>query len=466
MTSQGLQPQAPADLRAQLVALVAATSPDYTANLPGSLVEDIASTDTYALVLSDSFLVDLVNSLTPYGANAFLLNQLGVLYGVDPQPVTNTSINVVFTGPPGYVITQGFVVSDGTYQYVCQEGGTCGTNGQTLLIYAIATVAGAWPVPPNTVVQLVTSVPAGVTIAVTNPIDGLPSTAGELIAEYRERCWTAGLAASTGMSRYLKTLLGNIPGVQTRLISVQAFEESYIIIVGGGDPYQVAYAIWEAEFFVPGLVGATIDIANVANSNPIVVTTANNHNLTTGDVETISGIVGFPFLNDRSYPVTVTGAKTFSIPVDGTPWGAYQYGGTVKPNPINQLVTLTDYPDTYAIPFVVPAQETVHMTVTWITDSPNYVSADAIAQAATPALVDYIDGIAAGPTPINLNVMTQLFLEAIAQILTGEAVVDLAFSISVGGVGVLPNPGTQVIYGDPYSYFYTDATMVQVLQGT
>jgi hypothetical protein len=466
MTNQGLQPIAPAALRAQLIGLVAATNPDYTANLPGSLIEDIASTDTYALVVSDSFLVDLVNSITPFGANAFLLNQLGQLYGVDPQPITNTSVNVVFTGPPGYVIAQGFVVSDGTYQYICQDGGICGTTGQTLPLYALATVAGTWPVPPNTVSQLITSVPHNVALAVTNPIAGIPSIAGEPIAVYRERVWTAGLAASTGMARHLKTLVSNVVGVQDRLISAQQYGDKYVVIVGGGDPYQVAYAIWNAEFFVPGLSGATIQIANVANTNPVQITTTNNHNLITGDVEIIAGIVGFPFLNNRAWPVTVTGFKTFTVPIDGTPWGAYQYGGTVTPNPINQIVTITDYPDTYAIPFVIPPQETVHIAATWITNSPNYVSADAIAQAATPALINYINSLPAGTTPINFNVMTQIFLESIATILPGEAIIDLTFQVSINGIGFLPQPGTQVIFGDPFSYFYADSTTVSVLQAT
>jgi hypothetical protein len=152
MTSQGLQPVSPADLRSQLISLVAGTNPDYTANLPGSLIEDISSTDVYALVESDSFLVDLVNSVTPFGANAFLLNQLGILYGVDTQPITNTSVYVQFTGPPGYVIAQGFTVSDGTYQYVCQHGGIIGEDGNSLPMYALATDSGAWPVQANTVV--------------------------------------------------------------------------------------------------------------------------------------------------------------------------------------------------------------------------------------------------------------------------------------------------------------------------
>jgi len=467
MTAQGLQPATPADLRARLITLVAASNPDYTANLPGSLIEDISSTDTYALVVSDSFLVDLVNSLTPFGANLFLLNQLGVIYGIDKQPITNTAVYVQFTGTPGYVVNQGFIVGDGTYQYVCQSGGICGDDGNTLQIYALATVEGTWDVAPNTVVQMLTSVPANVPLAVTNPVAGIPSTSGEPASVFRERCWTGGLAASTGMGRYLKTLLSNIPGVQNRLVSVvQNTDGTYTILCGGGDPFQVAYAIWEADFYVPGLSGATIEIAGISNTNPIRITTANNHNLATGDVELITGNVGIPFLNNNSYTVTVISPKVFSIPVDGTMWGTWQYGGTVSPNPINQYITVNDYPDKYLIPYVIPAQEPVNIVATWITDSPNYVSESGMAQAAVPAIIDYINNLPAGTTPINFNMLTKIFIDAVSDILPGEAIIDLTFSVSVNGIGVGPAPGTQVIFGDPYSYFYTDASSVQVVKGS
>ena len=467
MTSQGLQPQSPASLRNQLVSLVAATNPDYTANLPGTLIEDISSTDVYALVESDSFLVDLVNSITPFGANPFLLNQLGILYGVDRQPITNTSVILVFNGPPGYVIPQGFVVSDGTYQYVTQQGGIVGVSGASLPIYALATQQGAWPVPSNTVVQLLTSVPANIALAVTNPVSGIPSQSGEPIGVYRERCFTAGLAASTGMARYLKTLVGNVPGVQQRLISVQedVTSEQYIVIVGGGDPYQVAFQIWCSDFYVPGLKGADIRVAGMSNTNPMVITTADNHNLQTGNIEMIMGSVGIPYVNGNLYTITVLTQKTFSIPVDGTQYGKWQYGGVVTPNPINEYINISDYPDSFVIPFVIPAQEVVNIVVTWTTDSPNYVSPAAVAQFAVPAIVDYINSLPAGTTPINLNVLNQVFIDSIASILAGELVINLNWVISINGIGASVSPGTQVIYGDRYSYFYTQNGYITVNQG-
>jgi hypothetical protein len=471
MTDQGLQPAAPADLRAALIALVAATNPDYTANLPGSLIEDISSTDTFALVESDSFLVDLVNSVTPYGANAFLLNQLGILYGVDHQPITNTSVYVIFNGPPGYVLAQGFVVGDGTYQYTCQSGGICGLDGNTLPIYALATVSGSWEVLPNTVVQMLTSVPARIPLTVTNPVAGIPSMSGEPISIFRERCFTAGLAASTGMGRYLKTLVGNIPGVQNRLISVQTEGDQYVVIVGGGDPYQVAYAIWQSDFYVPGLSGATIRIDGMTNTNPIRITTANNHNLSTGDIITIVDVVGMSLINGQQVTVTrldnsdPNKDKVFTINVDGTPWGPYAYGGTITPNPINAYITIADFPDSYLIPYVIPPQEQVAIVLTWRTDSPNFVSPDAIAQAAVPEIVDYINSLPAGTTPINLNVLNKVFLDAVSTVLIGEYIIDIEWVITINGIGVTPVLGTQVIFGDPYSYFYTENGTVQVLKG-
>ena len=474
MTDQGLQPASPADLRAQLISLVAAIVPDYTANLPGALIEDISSTDTYALVESDSFLVDLVNSVTPYGANAFLLNQLGILYGVDHQPITNTAVYVVFTGPPGYVIAQGFVVGDGTYQYICQTGAICGIDGVSLPVYALATVPGAWEIMPETVVQMLTSVPASIPLTVTNPVAGIPSLSGEPISIFRERCFTAGLAASTGMARYLKTLCGNIPGVHNRLIAVQVEGDKYIVIVGGGDPYQVALAIWQADFYVPGLSGATIEIAAISNTNPIEITTANNHNLIDGDIETIVGNVGMPHINNIPYPVTTARTynpsdplrfKKFTIPVDGTVMGAWQYGGYITPNPINTYITVADFPDSYVIPFVIPPQERVALVCTWRTDSPNYVSPDAVAQAAIPELIDYINSLPAGTTPINLNVLNKVFLDAVSGVLVGEYVIDLEWSLSINGFGVYPSSGTQAIFGDPFSYFYIDNGSIQVIKG-
>ncbi|HSY77378.1 MAG TPA: hypothetical protein VK890_11000, partial [Bacteroidia bacterium] len=251
MGPQGLIPNTPAQIRAQLVAKVTATNPDFTANLPGTLIEDIVSTSVASIVLSNQYLVDLVNSVTPYGANPFILNQLGIdIYGIQPAAATNTSVDLIFSGTPGFIIIPGFIVTDGAsvYQYICLNGGVIGTNGDSLPIHAVAASAGTWAVPAGTITAFATAVPINIDLTVTNPSDGIPSQSTETIQSFRTRTLTAGLAASQGMDRYLKTLLWNIPGVVQRLVSVRQDinNNRWAVIVGGGDPYQVAWAIYYA----------------------------------------------------------------------------------------------------------------------------------------------------------------------------------------------------------------------------
>jgi hypothetical protein len=322
---------------------------------------------------------------------------------------------------------------------------------------------------------MMTSVPIRIPLTVTNPVDGIPSLSGEPISVFRERCFTAGLAASTGMARYLKTLCGNVPGVHNRLIAVQTQGNDYVVIVGGGDPYQVAYAIWQADFYTQGLSGAIIEVENISNTNPVVVTTVANHNLSDNDVEVIAGVIGMHGINGIEYPITtyrtanpgnpgIYPDRQFTIPIDGTQMGPYVQGGTVLPNPININVSVSDFPDSYIIPYVIPPQERVFIQVTWRTDSPNFVSSDAVATAAIPEIVDYINSLPAGTTPINLNVLNKVFLDAVSNILIGEYIIDLEWSITINGIPFAPQGGTQVIFGDPFSYFYTENGQVQVLK--
>lgn len=468
MSPQGPVPITPAALRTRLTSLVSKTNPGYINNLPGSLIEDIASTDVGALIISDQFLIDLINSVTPYGANAFILNQLGTdIYGIQPAAATNTAVDLIFTGPPGFIIIPGFVVNDGQYRYICADGGVIGTYGDSLPIHAVAITAGTWAVPAGSVTGLTTSVPLGINLAVTNPADGIPSLATETEQSFRTRTLTAGLAASTGMDRYLKTLLWNIPGVMQRLVSVSHHpgQCKWTILVGGGDPYQVAWAIYYALGDLVSLSGPNIQIVNISNTNPVVISTAYNHNLLSGMNETLSGISGNLSILNGTYPITVIDTQNFSIPVDGTLLFPYNNGGgIVTPNPILQQITLNSYPDYYLIPFIIPAQQLVSIVIQWDTNSPNYVSPQAIAQISTPAIVNYVNSLYVGITPLNLYDMQAIFIDSIADIVLSENVTVIDIQVAFDGKAQVPTPNTGVIPGDPYSYFYTTTNNVIVNQ--
>lgn len=295
VTAAGMQPRDIEEIRATLLAEVAATNPGYTANLPGILIEDISGTDTLAIAQIDSARVETVNSLTPLGANSFLLLQLGQMLGIPIGVASNTSVFVVFNGPPGFVIGKGFLVTDGVFQYAVSSGGICGADGNTLPLFAAATQAGTWTVSPDTVNALVTSVPSSIALTVNNPQAGIPGSDVDLSeASYRARVLRGNLAASQGMVRYLRTLLSKVPGVQTRLIAARANPTAvgtWEIIVGGGDPYQVAYAIYQALFDISSIVGSSLTIAGITQGLPTTVTTGLDTHLVVGSTIHINGVV-------------------------------------------------------------------------------------------------------------------------------------------------------------------------------
>lgn len=464
VTPAGPVAATPAEIRARIVAAVAAARPGYTANLPGSLIEDIVGTDVAAVAQSDAARVELINSVTPYAANGFLLRQLGNIYGVPLGDGSTTSVYVVFTGSPGFVVSRGFTVSDGTYQYVIQDGGVVAESGMTAPLYALAIVQGTWAVPANTVTQLITSVPSAVTLSVNNPQAGTPGTAPQTEAEYRAQVIQAGLAISQGMATALRTSLELVEGVQPRLISFRQKVGAWQILVGGGDPYQVAYAIFMGLFDISTLVGSTIGITGVTKANPGVVSTDITHGLADGDEVEINDVLGMIELNGNTYTVTVIDPHSFSIGVDTTGFTTYTAGGVVTPNARNREVSLYDFPDTYIVRFVVPLQQIVQITVTWDTTSPNLVAPGAVAQLGAPALVAYVNSIVVGQ-PINLFQLESVFRDSVASVVPPEQLTRMVFVVTIDGVATPPISGTGIIEGDPESYFFTDTTQITINQG-
>lgn len=253
----------PATLQAELVALVEAAVPGYTADLPGSLIDDVVGTDVGALVTIDQARVDAVNNVTPYGANAYILAQLGQQFGLSQGLPSNGNVDLVFAGTPGYVLPPGFLCSDGTNQYSIQDGGVVQTDGYSAALYAVATNSNTFAIPANSVTEIVTSVPSPYTLTVTNPVAGIPAQAAETIESYRSRLLQAYQVAVPGTQTYLKTLLRAVAGVSQRLISVIQNGTSWEVICGGGDPYAVGQAIYSGVSNVGYLVGSSTTPRNI-----------------------------------------------------------------------------------------------------------------------------------------------------------------------------------------------------------
>lgn len=271
----GPVPKTTDELRQLVIDTATALSPGLTTDLPGSLIEDMVSTSVGALVVCDQARVDLINSCSPYAANVHLLAQLGGMYGVQKGQGTNTSVYEVFSGPPGFAIPKGFIVGDGTYTYAVQRDTMIPESGQTEPVYCLATTAGTWAVPAGSVNQIKTSVPDSYNLTCTNLTDGLPGAAEQTFSSYRAQVFQAGMYGVQGTPDCYRIEVKNVYGVQENLISYrQAALGSWVAVVGGGDPYEVAYAIYKS---VPDISLLTNDVSNPSGAEvekktiPIIV---------------------------------------------------------------------------------------------------------------------------------------------------------------------------------------------------
>lgn len=277
ITEAGAIPTPPSTLNALVISNVSAIVPDYTANLPGTLIEDLSSTVTAALAQIDQARVDAVNSLAEPTMSPYVLNQLGQAEGIPQGQATNTSAYVVFSGPAGYLIVPGFLVSDGTHQYAVQDGGTIGSSGSSSPLYVVATQPGIWTPGANTITQIVTSVPSGYTLTVTNPNSGTPGSSPQSVASYRSQVMQARISTVQGTASTLRTLVGQVAGVNPRLISVLQASGGWEVIVGGGDPYEVAGAIYQGVLDLGSIVGSQTTSRNVTVT---ITSPPNSYNVT------------------------------------------------------------------------------------------------------------------------------------------------------------------------------------------
>ncbi len=234
-------------------------------------------------------------------------------------------------------------------------------------------------------------------------------------------------------------------------------------MVGGGDPYLVAGAIFDALFDISTLVGSSLAVTNITNASPGVVTTLLNHGFSNGQVVQINGVVGMTQINGLNLTITVITEKTFSVGISTAGFSSYVSGGVVTPNLRIITVNITDYPDVYSIPFVNPPQQTVAMGISWNTTQPNFVGSAAVAQAVAPAMADYVNSIVVGQ-PINLLVAEEVFLTAVSGILQPSQVSLINFTVEINGVVTTPQGGTRLVLGDPESYFQASSAAMNVVQ--
>lgn len=322
----GPVPKTSEELRADLVSRATELSPGITTDLPGSLIEDIVGTDVGALLMADQIRVDLINSVGPLKANMYMLNLLAQQSGISPQKTQgSTTVPVVFSGPAGFVVPQGFLVSDGTYTYQIADATIILSSGVSSMVTGVATNTGSWAVPVGSVNQIITSLPSGITLTCTNPVAGTPGGAPETNSEFRERVWEGQMSTVQGYPGFIRQKLTDLSNVQARLVSVVQSGNAWIVMCGGGDIYEMAGAIYKSAGDISRLKGTDLNVTGITNANPGVVTTDITHGFSSGQVINITGVTGMSGINNVPLTITVLSPHTFSIGINTTASGGVDW---------------------------------------------------------------------------------------------------------------------------------------------
>jgi hypothetical protein len=120
----------------------------------------------------------------------------------------------------------------------------------------------------------------------------------------------------------------------------QAYPTAIALTVATAGAVKVRYKVTAmnsdgTEESLPGASNATVSVTGITQANPAVVTTGANHNLTSGDEVTMTGIVGMTELNGFPFIANVLTATTFELRyldntnVNSTTYGAWSSGGTL-----------------------------------------------------------------------------------------------------------------------------------------
>lgn len=247
---------------------VANIVPGYTVTLPAGLITDMASTATAALAVLDQARVDIINSVSPYGVNEPLLEELSYIYGTVKGEETNVSVPVIFTGTPGLPISRGFLVGDGNHSYMVTRSFIIPSSGQSAAQLCVTQESGSWAVPAGTVTQLISSVPSQYSLSCNNQVAGNPPSQAESLAAFRTRMMREGMFAVQGTPPALKASLRRVTGVSENLIAYrQPTAGKWVVVCGANasDRNDIAFAIFSA---IPDISVLTNDVKNEDGTTP------------------------------------------------------------------------------------------------------------------------------------------------------------------------------------------------------
>ena len=225
-------------------------------DLPSGIQNNLIDESVLDIAEIQDMLANVMNSISPSYANDFIVRELGAAFGLKIKDKALPNTTITFYGLAGVVIPEGLEVgnSDGSKKFITTKSDIINATGQ-VSIYCEGADYYDTPTPANTLNVLLNQV-LNVT-SCTNLNDAVESTPAETISEFRSRFQTRAQANRSGTVATLDNNLKEIEGTVDRLCTYQAsqiIEEGVKkavieVVVGGGDDYQVALAIFNSVLY-------------------------------------------------------------------------------------------------------------------------------------------------------------------------------------------------------------------------
>ncbi|WP_304354227.1 baseplate J/gp47 family protein [Brachyspira innocens] len=229
---------------------------DGFSNTPSGIQNNLLQESVILLSQFQDMAANTMNGISPSYANDFLVLELGEAFGLKIKDKQLPNTTITFYGLPGVIIPEGVQISnaDNSKTFTTTTSDIIKANGE-VTIYCEGADYYDDIAPANSLNVLVNQIQN--VSRCTNLNDAVESTPAETISQFRERFQNRAMANRSGTIAVLTNKLKEIEGVQDRLCTYKAsqiVEEGVSkavleVIVGGGDDYQVALAIFNSVLY-------------------------------------------------------------------------------------------------------------------------------------------------------------------------------------------------------------------------
>lgn len=246
ISGNSIQVTSPDALQAELQEVALNLDPNLSI-LPASFTTQILESASVPLIQIERSIAAALVSLMPSTTNSqFFLDQFGEAVDVQQKAEFFTSVEVEVAGVAGTYIPNTLLLIDtvNSQNYKFDDNYIIDSTG-SVVISAYSESSGKILCPANSITKFSEDI-TGVT-GVAQPVAGIPGNAGETLQQYQARLNLTLRTQSTGFASNILSRLMRVKNVQPLLVAVtQPSSHTILAIVGGGDRYEIAQALYES----------------------------------------------------------------------------------------------------------------------------------------------------------------------------------------------------------------------------